>query len=46
MSKIKETMGNLMPVERVIEPNQNNLENYGDLQPIAPKYDTYIMGLE
>ena len=24
-----------MPVERVMGPNRNNMENYGDLQPVA-----------
>ena len=28
-------MGNLMPFERVMGPNRHNMENYGDLQPIA-----------
>ena len=28
-------MGNTIPVERVMGPNQDNTENYGDLQPIA-----------
>ena len=35
MSKIRENMGNPMPVERVMGPNRNNIENYEDLQPIA-----------
>ena len=25
----------MMPVERVMGPNQNNMKNYGDLQPYA-----------
>ena len=28
-------MENLMPVEGVMGPNQNNMKNYADLQPIA-----------
>ena len=28
-------MGNPMPFERVMGPNRHNMENYGDLQPIA-----------
>ena len=28
-------MWNLMPVERVMGPKQNNMKNYGDLQLIA-----------
>ena len=28
-------MGNPMPFERVMGPNQHNKENYGDLLPIA-----------
>ena len=28
-------MGNPMPFERVMGPNQHSMKNYGDLQPIA-----------
>ena len=35
MSTIWEKMGNLTPFERVMGPNRHNMENYGDLQPIA-----------
>ena len=28
-------MGNLMPFERVMGSNQNNMKNYGDLQSVA-----------
>ena len=35
MSEIWEKMGNPMPFERVMGPNRHNMENYGDLQPIA-----------
>ena len=28
-------MGSPMPVERVMGPSRNNMENYRDLQPIA-----------
>ena len=28
-------MGNLMPVEKVMGPYQNNMKHYGDLQPTA-----------
>ena len=33
-----------MPVEGVMEPNRNNMENYGNLQLTVPKYETHIMG--
>ena len=35
MSKIWQEMGNPMSVESVMGPNRNNMEDYGDLQPIA-----------
>ena len=35
MSEIWEKMGNPMPFERVMGPNRHNMENFGDLQPIA-----------
>ena len=35
MSGIWEKMGNPMSFERVMGPNRHNMENYGDLQPIA-----------
>ena len=35
VSEIWKKMGNPMPVEREMGPNQHNMENYGDLQPIA-----------
>ena len=28
-------MGNLMPIEKVMRPNRNDMENYWDLQPIG-----------
>ena len=34
-SEIWEKMGNPVPFERVMGPNRHNMENYGDLQPIA-----------
>ena len=34
-SEIWKKMGNPMPFEKVIGPNQHNMENYGDLKPIA-----------
>ena len=35
MSETWEKVGNPMPFERVMGPNQQIIENYGDLQPIA-----------
>ena len=35
MSMIWEKKGNLMLVESVMGPNQNYMENFGNLQPIA-----------
>ena len=35
MSEIREKMGNPMPFERIMGPNRHNMENYGDLQPVA-----------
>ena len=35
MSEIWEKMGKTMPIERVMGPNQHNMENFEDLQPIA-----------
>ena len=34
-SAIWEKMGNPVPFEKVMGPNRHNMENYGDLQPIA-----------
>ena len=35
MSEIWEKMGNPILFERVMGPNRQNMENYGDLQPIV-----------
>ena len=35
MSKNWEENGNPIPAERVMGPNRINMQNYGDLQPIA-----------
>ena len=35
MQDLREKMGSPIPVERVMGPNRNNMENYGGLQPIA-----------
>ena len=40
----KEIMENLMPFERVMGPNRHNIENYGDLQPIARSMKPTLMG--
>ena len=37
MSKIWKKMGNPMPFERVMGLNRHNMENYGNLQPIAQR---------
>ena len=39
-------MGNPVPVERVVGPNRNNMENYGGPASHGPKYEAYIMGPE
>ena len=35
MGKIREKMGNSMPVERVMEPNRKSMDNYWDMQTIT-----------
>ena len=35
-----------MPFERVMGPNRNNIENYGDLQPIAGNVKPRLLALE
>ena len=30
-------MGNLMPVERAMEPYQDNMKNYGETQIMGPR---------
>ena len=35
MSKVRDKMETPMPVEKVMGPNRNNMENYGDQKPIT-----------
>ena len=46
MSKIWKKIGNPMPVERLMRPNRNGMENDGYLQPIAPnmKPTLWVLG--
>ena len=46
MNVIWEKIGNPLPFERVMGPNRHNMENYGDLQPIAGSMKPRIMGPE